>query len=346
MKVLIVNNMAPFVWGGAEELDAHLKNNLVIAGHQAEVLRIPFQWEPAARIPSQMLMVRAFELWNVDKVIALKFPAYLIRHPNKTLWLLHQYRQAYDLFDAGQTNLPPGDPGKEIRHLIKNADEQAFRECQRIFTNSDITRSRLQKYNPGFDAEVLLPPLNDPELFSGGKSRGYIFAGGRVNSMKRQHLLIEAMEFVSPNIRLIIAGPPDNESEASSLRQLVEKKGLSDRVKLDLRFLDRSELARYVNGAIMCAYLPFDEDSLGYVTMEAATAAKAIITVSDSGGILGLVRHGETGFISEPEPAALAASINAAASNPARACEMGLAARSLWLEFGTSWPKTIERLME
>ncbi len=106
MKVLIVNNMVPFVWGGAEELAAHLQKNLVIAGHEAEILRIPFQWEPAARIPSQMLMVRAFELWNVDHVIALKFPAYLIRHPKKTLWLLHQYRQAYDLYDTGQTNLP------------------------------------------------------------------------------------------------------------------------------------------------------------------------------------------------------------------------------------------------
>lgn len=43
-----------------------------------------FQWEPALRIPSQMLMVRALELSNVDRVIALKFPAYLIRHLHKT----------------------------------------------------------------------------------------------------------------------------------------------------------------------------------------------------------------------------------------------------------------------
>lgn len=67
MKVLVVNNMAPFVWGGAEELATHLQKNLIIAGHEAEILRIPFQWEPATRIPSQMLMVRAFEVWNVDR---------------------------------------------------------------------------------------------------------------------------------------------------------------------------------------------------------------------------------------------------------------------------------------
>ncbi len=345
MKVLIVNNMAPFVWGGAEELAVHLQKNLVIAGHQAEILRIPFQWEPAAKIPSQMLMVRAFELWNVDRVIALKFPAYLIRHPNKTLWLLHQYRQAYDLFDAGQTNIPQGESGQALRNLIKNADEEAFRESRQIFTNSEVTRQRLRKYNSEFDAEVLLPPLNDPELFTGGKSEGYIFSGGRINGMKRQHLLVEAMQFVTKNVKLVIAGPPDTVHDANRLRQLVEAKGLSDRIKLDLRFLDRSEIGRYVNGASACAYLPFDEDSLGYVAMEAAMAAKPVITASDSGGVLGLVRHDETGMVSAPDPQALAMAITAISANAAKAVELGAAAKSLWTSMRITWPNTVERLM-
>ena len=145
MKVVIVNNMAPFVWGGAEVLASHLEKNLILAGHDAEVLRIPFQWEPAHGIPSQMLMVRAFELWNVDHIIALKFPAYLIRHPKKTLWLLHQYRQAYDLFDAGQSNIPSNEAGDELRAMIRNADNEAFRESRHIFTISEVTRQRLAK---------------------------------------------------------------------------------------------------------------------------------------------------------------------------------------------------------
>ena len=345
MKVLIVNNMAPFVWGGAEELAVHLQKNLVIAGHQAEILRIPFQWEPAARIPSQMLMVRAFELWNVDQVIALKFPAYLIRHPKKTLWLLHQYRQAYDLFDAGQTNISTGESGQELRQLIKNADEEAFRECRQLFSNSEVTRQRLRKYNPGVEADVLPPPLNDPELFTGGESQGYIFAGGRINGMKRQYLLVEAMQYVPRSIKLIIAGPADNEIEANRLRQLVEERDLGDRIKIDIRFLDRSDLARYVNGALACAYLPFDEDSLGYVAMEAAIAGKPILTATDSGGVLGLVRNGETGLVSEPEAKALAAALVSICSHPEKAREMGMAARSFWTAMRITWPNTIERLM-
>ena len=344
MKVLIVNNMAPFLWGGAEELAVNLKKNLRLAGHEAEILRIPFRWEPANGIPTQMMLVRNFELTNVDHVIALKFPAYLIRHPRKTLWLLHQYRQAYDLFDVGHTNLPQGSDGDLIRTIIRNGDNEAFTESRYIFTNSETTQKRLKHYN-GFDSEVLLPPLNDPELFTGGDSQGYIFAGGRVNAMKRQHLLVEAMAMLPESVKLIVAGPTDTPEDECRLVQLVQRYGLESRVKLDLRFLPRADLARYVNEAEACAYLPFDEDSLGYVAMEAATAGKAIITTSDSGGVLGLVSHQETGWIAAPESAALAETMLQVVANPQLAKDFGLAARDLWRSMGATWESTVSKLV-
>lgn len=345
MKVLIVNNMAPFVWGGAEELATHLQKNLIIAGHQAEILRIPFQWEPASRIPSQMLMVRAFELDNVDQVIALKFPAYLIRHPQKTIWLLHQYRQAYDLYDAGQTNLPADKAGEALRALIKAADNESFAESKSIFTNSEITRQRLQRYN-GFDAKILPPPINDPELFINAKDGDYIFAGGRINSMKRQHLLLEAMSQTDAKVKLVIAGPPDSKADAVKLKEAVERLGLQDKVTLDLRFLPRETYATYINESAAVAYLPYDEDSLGYVAMEAALAGKALITTRDSGGILGLVKEKETGWIAEANPSSLAKAMNAIWKNPISTKQYGMNAKELWLSLGINWPQTVEALLQ
>lgn len=345
MKVLIVNNMSPFVWGGAEELAANLQAKLVEFGHESEILRVPFRHNPVEGLPSQMLSTRAFELQNVDHVIALKFPAYLIRHPRKVLWLLHQYRQAYDLFELNQTNIPHNEYGESVRNIIKNADNESFKESRKIFTNSEVTKKRLKYFN-GFDSEVLLPPLNNPELFSGGKSEGYIFAGGRINSMKRQHLLIEAMRYLPESVKLVVAGPPDSAKDEQLLFKLIERYGLSDRVKLDLRFLPRDELASYVNGSLACAYIPLDEDSLGYVSMEAATAGKAVITARDSGGILGLVQDGETGWIAEPEPKAIAETIASAYKEPRHTCMMGEATRKLWNSFGANWENTIDRLLQ
>ncbi|MBA2653378.1 MAG: glycosyltransferase family 4 protein [Tatlockia sp.] len=344
MKLLIVNNMAPFLWGGAEELAENLRKNLIFAGHKAEILRIPFQWEPASRIVSQMLMVRAFELLNVDRVIALKFPAYLIRHPEKTFWLLHQYRQAYDLYDAGQSNLQ-GKEGDELRALITAADNESFSESRAIFTNSDVTKKRLLHYN-NIDSKVLLPPVNDPERFTGGKMGDYIFAGGRINNMKRQHLLIEAMKYTDRATKLIIAGPPDTAADAEKLKETVARLGLEDRVTLDLGFLPRETYVNYVNDAAAVAYLPFDEDSLGYVAMEAATASKALITTTDSGGILGLVKHEETGWIAEPDPSSLAEALNSVRKNPSRTQQYGMTARELWLSLDINWPQTVETLLQ
>ena len=344
MKVLIVNNMAPFIWGGAEELAVHLQKNLIIAGHEAEILRIPFQWTPATRIPSQMLMVRGFELWNVDRVIALKFPAYLIRHPHKTLWLIHQFRQAYDLFDITQTKISSEHIGNDLRALIRNADDESFAESRNVLTISEVTRKRLSKHN-GFNAGVLVPPVNDPELFPGGKVGDYIFAGGRINGMKRQHLLLEALRKADKKVRLVIAGPPDSPADAKKLIETVEHFELGDRVKLDLRFLPREVYADYVNGSAAVAYIPFDEDSLSYVATEAAIAGKALITTSDSGGVLGLVKHLETGWIAEPTASSLALAMNAVWKDLTRTEFYGLAGRKLWLSFGITWQKTIETLL-
>jgi glycosyltransferase involved in cell wall biosynthesis len=163
--------------------------------------------------------------------------------------------------------------------------------------------------------------------------------------MKRQHLLLEALAQTDKRVRLVIAGPPDTPADAKKLEDTVSRLGLEDRVKLDLRFLPRETYADYVNESAAVAYLPFDEDSLGYVAMEAATAAKALITATDSGGILGLVKHKETGWIAEPDAGSLAEAMTSVFESPTRTQQYGQAARELWLSFGINWQQTVEALL-
>jgi hypothetical protein len=117
MKILVTTNAVPFVRGGAEELAEHLVQHLnARKGIQAELLRVPFRWDPAERLIDEIVLNRSLKLYNVDRVIGMKFPAYLIPHDNKMLWLMHQYRQAYDLYREGLTNieLGPGDDQLEV----------------------------------------------------------------------------------------------------------------------------------------------------------------------------------------------------------------------------------------
>ena len=207
MKVLVVNNAAPFIRGGAEELADRLVLELnATKGIEAELLRVPFRWEPAEVIVEQILLNLNLKLYQVDRVIALKFPAYLIPHPCKILWLLHQFRQAYDLYELGMSHLCDHVSGKHIAQMVRTADEQCFRECRAIYTNSPVTQARLRKFN-GFESTLLYPPLLDEQRFVGGEYGDYIFAGGRIGPGKRQHLLVEAIARVPSNLKLITRRP-------------------------------------------------------------------------------------------------------------------------------------------
>jgi glycosyltransferase involved in cell wall biosynthesis len=344
MKVLVVNNAAPFVRGGAEELADNLTAQLNLrAGVSAELLRLPFNWEPTERLIDEILIAQSLVLYNVDRVIALKFPAYLIPHPEKVFWLLHQFRQAYDLGDVHQGLSDEGREGV-IKGAIRTADNAAFAQARRIFVNSPITAGRLQRYN-SYASEVLYPPLNDAHLFTVGEDAGYVFAGGRVAPGKRQHLLIQAWAKAGPSAPpLLIAGPVESEAYGQELREDAARLGLTDKIKFRFGFHPRSKIADWVKGARACAYLPYDEDSLGYVAMEAFAAGKPVLTTRDAGGLLEMVNN-ETGAVAAPEAHALAEALMQLASGPKVAFNRGAAAKASWDARGLTWDGTLDRLL-
>lgn len=344
MKVLVLNTMAPFVWGGAEELAEHLVRNLLLRDIDAELFRIPFRWEPYGAIASEIARFKAMRLPNVDRVISLKFPAYLIPSDRHTTWLVHQYRQAYELWDTPYCNIPHDERGAELRDLIHSADNGYFHRQENIFTISAEVSRRLSDYN-GVSAKPLRAPLNDPELFTGGPHSPYILAPGRINGAKRQWLLVEAMRHLPSSAKLIVAGPPETPADAEDLQRRVEEYGLADRVKLDMRFLSRSEIASYVNNAAGIAYLPYGEDSYSYVVMEAFEAGKPVVTSRDAGELLDIIIDEKTGLVTDPDPEALAARMANLLYYKEQAMDMGAEARKLWRSAGISWDHTIETLL-
>ena len=104
-------------------------------------------------------------------------------------------------------------------------------------------------------------------------------------------------------------------------------------------------MAELVNGASAAVYIPFDEDSVGYVTMEAFQASKPVITTDDAGGVLEIVRDGETGLIAEPTAEALGAALSAIMGDQVKARRLGAAGRQVLVDRALTWPHTIERLL-
>lgn len=343
MRIAVVNNCVPFLRGGAEYLAETLCEKLTEHGHEAILVRVPLRWHPPQTILHGILTSRLLQFPNTDRVIALKFPAYYVRHPDKRVWLLHQFRQVYDLWGTPLQGLPDDSESRLLRNVITRCDNQWLREAAKIYTNSPVTQQRLKRFN-NIDSEVLWPPLKDTALFRPAEYGDYVFFPSRLSAAKRQRLAIEAMAYARTPVKLVLAGPPDAPAEAQQLEQLAAKLGVAGRVVLMARYISEAEKAELMSRALACLYPPYDEDSYGFVTLEAYAAARPVITCTDSGGTLTLVRHEETGLVVEARPEPLAAALDRLYRDRNEAKRLGEAGQKLVASMQISWQRVIEAL--
>ncbi len=343
MKIAIVNNCVPFLYGGAEFLADSLCDKFKEYGHQAMVIRIPFKWHPPNSILEHMLACRLMHLDNVDRVVALKFPAFYIPHSNKVLWMLHQFRQAYDMWETPYNCIPKTSEGLRIREAIVHADKSFLPEAKAIYTNNQVVSDRLKKYS-GLDSAVLFPPLMDAHLFHCAEYKDYIFYPSRINRTKRQHLAIESMKYTRTDVKLVVAGSPDNAEELQFVQSLIEKNNLGSKVKLLHTFISQEEKARWFASALGNIYIPYDEDSYGYVTLEAYHSKKPVITCTDSGGTKDVVIDNETGYMVAPDAKAIAEAMDKLYLDKKHAQAMGEAGMERLLSMNITWDNVIGRL--
>lgn len=339
MKLLIANNAAPFIRGGAELLADRLVDELQRAGHEVDLLRLPLGNTPS-QILDGIVAASLLDLVNVDRVIGLKFPAYLIPHPDVVIWLVHQFRQAYDPPPVGWPRDPALDP---VVSAVRAADRHAFAEANRLYAISPMIAERLRRSN-GITSGVLMTPPHAEQDYRTHDAEDFIVALGRISGGKRQSLAVQAMKHAQPGYRLIVAGAPESQATLDDLNREIDRADLADRVEVIPRFITEEEKLDLIARSIGSVYLPIDEDSYGYVCYEAAMSNKPSITATDSGGTLTLVDHGRTGLVSAPEPEALAAAFDELALHRDRARAMGENARTLALELDLSWDRVIEEL--
>jgi glycosyltransferase involved in cell wall biosynthesis len=320
MRIAVCAPQIPFERGGTEILAETLADQLCRRDYEVELVRIPFKWYPAHRPLREALLWRLVDLEDapggpIDLVIATKFPSYAIRHPNKIVWLVHQFRQAYELDrgDLGQFGENPFD--RASVRAIHSLDRTTLGEARRLFAISRNVADRLQR-STGLEAEVLPPPPQQLDYRSSDGVGTYILSVGRLDRAKRVDLLLDAAA-LDKSLRVVVAGDgPDRER----LEQLSAQNGLDGRVTFAGR-VPENELVDLYADCLAVFYAPFDED-FGFVPYEAFLSAKPVVTTRDAGGPLEVVVDRENGLVCEPVPAAVAAACSWFAANPdqARAC--------------------------
>src|SRR5215218_4784550 len=214
MRIAVCSPQVPFARGGAEILAERLTQELAARGHEADLVTVPFKWYPGATVLTNAALWRMLDLTEVDGrpvdlVIGTKFPSYVVKHPNKVVWLVHQFRQAYDLdrTELGQFGETPEDRAtvRENHRL----DRVAVGEARKLAAISRNVAERLHR-TTGLEAEVILPPPQALE-FRCEEYGDFVLSVNRLDRAKRIDLLLEAAA-ADESIRCVIAGEgPDRE---------------------------------------------------------------------------------------------------------------------------------------
>ncbi len=310
MRIALCAVQVPFVRGGAEYHIDNLYNEMIKRDYDVEYIRIPFKWYPPQEIINHSLAWRLLDLTEsngtkIDGVIATKFPSYLVRHPNKVVWLLHQYRSAYDWAHTEFDDLAHyGKMGEIIRRKIYTTDKKCLSEAKKIYTNSQNVANRLWRYNK-IKGESLYHPPPFMDRYHCEAYEDYIFYPSRIDSAKRQDIIIKCMKYIKNPLKLRIAGTGP---QLTRYKKLAKDLRVDDKVEFLGHVSDEELLDLYAN-AFCITYVPVDED-MGYVTLEAFMSKKPVITCTDSGGTLEFVEDSVNGYIVEPSPEKIAEKID------------------------------------
>lgn len=344
MKIALCSSFVPFLDGGARNIVDWLEVELQRLGHHVEKIYLPQVDAPELLMP-QMMAYRWVDLTeSADRIICFRPPAHLIPHPHKILWFIHHIRVFYDLWDSEYRTFPDDPRHRAIRTTLHSVDTAAIQESKTVFTNSKVVSDRLTKYND-IASEVLYPPIAAPERFSCSGFNDEIVYVSRVEHHKRQHLLLEALKYTRTPVKLRFSGKAFNETYAKELRSSIASNGLESRVSFEDSWISEEEKIRALSECLAAAYLPVDEDSYGYPSLEASHSSKPILSTTDSGGVVELVTHGYNGFLSDPTPEALAESMDILYSDREATRQMGKNAAARVDELNISWPHVLERLL-
>jgi len=340
VNIIIPSVQVPFIKGGADFMVVNLKTALQKSGHKVEVVAIPFKFFPTDYIKANMeywskLDFSSFNGIEIDKVIVLQFPAYYANHPDKTLWLMHQHRMAYDLFYSQKAS----EDEKDLKNYIESMDNRYISDIKRKFAISKNVADRLQRFN-NINSTPLYHPPHDENKFYCDQVENYIFFPSRLEYLKRQELVIRAFKFVKSPIKLYLAGEG---SHYNDYKKLIEELNLQHKVKLLGRVSQDDKIKLYAN-SLGVVFPPQDED-YGYVTLEGMLSKKPIITCKDSGGVLEFVEDGINGFITEPTPQHIAEKIEWLYSHKKEAVSLGQNGYDLYKSKNISWDNVVSTLL-
>ena len=328
MKIALVSSLpVPRVYGGMDRLLEGLSDALR-RRHPTDLVTIPVDERIAEGVLKGYYDFHRLDLGAYDVVISYKAPAYMVDHPIHVLYLSHRMRVFYDLYEQRD------EDHARMRRLVQWMDNWAMSPARipHVFCVGNTVTKRLKRWG-GIEST----PIHHPTTFQPAPpAKGeHFLAVGRLHAWKRFDLIVEAMKASRADVPLLIVGTgPDQD-------RLREQAGDDPRIRL-MGHVDEAALADLYARSIAHVFPPINED-LGMITFESFLAGKPVLTTEDSGEPAEIVESGKTGFITAPDPVAMAERLDWMAAHRDETEAMGDACRERVSH--VTWDRLVDTLL-
>ncbi len=341
MRVAIATIRVPFSRGASDTLAAALQGAIRARGDEAEIIAVPFTPSSAAIIPDQMLACRLMQAAEssgvtIDRLVGLAFPATLIPHPAKRLWLDAPYWPAYDGWGAAAGGLCRSPGGAHARHAIHAADTAALAESDATYAVSLRASERLRAHAGANATPLYHPPPNADRLALAEWGDYVLLPDGPFTDASHGPALDALARTRSPVRACFLGAFATQEDEAALLRRATHpalhgridwRRPASEATRVDL--FSRCLAVALVNTAA----------GYSYGALEAMLSSKPVVTDTRVAGAAEFVVDQQTGFVCEPGAAALAGALDRLWVDRPRAT------RRHYADLGLGWDEVLECLL-
>ncbi|MEZ5177929.1 MAG: glycosyltransferase [Acidimicrobiales bacterium] len=363
MSVAIVAPMAvPVTWGGAERAVDGLRAAIEAhTAHRAEVVKLPVDESNLVGIVAGYRDFSRLDLSAHERVVSVKYPAWIVSHPRHTLLMFHPLRGLYDTYHLFGLPLHPSPQTREVadlRAFMGGWGERAA--LAEFFERFDavvraVGRDHPDLAFPGPFAREVVPWLDHVALNPGEVERyaalsrtvarrpGYFPPGVHPRVVHLPGDLDPAPTRTAPGHSFFTASrldgakrldlvidamahvPGDVALRIAGTGPLADE--LRSRAAHDPRisfcgFVPDESLSVMYREAIAVPFVPDDED-LGLVALEAFSQGTPVVTCTDSGGPTEFVADGVTGLVAPPTAAGVGRALARLAADRAWAADLG-----------------------
>ena len=383
MRIALVAPAAvPPTIGGAERALAGTRAAIEeLTPHEAELVTVPVVEDNLVDLLAAYETFAHLDLSAYDRIVVAKYPAWMVHHPHKTIWMMHPLRGLYDTYHL--LGLPeqvpnPADHTFAMLHLMRQAHHRgAFDEFFERWHNAlaALGPDHPDFAFPGPFARTAIRWL-DAIAMAPGEVQQYLSLSETVARRERYfptsvtprvvpfpgHL--EPAEPTDPEVdylftcsrldgpkrhdllvRAMASVPGDIELRIAGTgpcRAELEALAAGDPRIRFLGRVDDADLPGLYAGALAVPFVPADEDQ-GLVTLEAFSQGTPVVTCTDAGGPTEFVVDGVTGLVARPTPEAVGAALARLVRDRGLAHQLGEAARAR--EAQVTWDAAIDALL-